>query len=159
MAEEDDKVVKISPKSQFQDWFNPRGNNVFGTGLSMEEYMAWSLVNNTRNSMPLIRDRIETNRRRDLILQLSKAIYDLAPDRHFFSIRIAESAIDEIILGDWARVKDIETFLTFAMEDKALQEVYEPVYAPIREILHRAWSEAPPIQEPLTEMAVIPGGL
>lgn len=149
---------KKGPKAQLDEWFDPYGNNVMGTGLTLDEFIAWSAVRRVHNAFSMLQDRSEVERRRELILDLSREIHALAPTRHYFSIRIAELALDAIILGDWEDVENTENLLTFDAEDAGLKARHYEAYAPIRAVLHRAWSEAPPSQRSRPELEVIPGG-
>lgn len=109
--------------------------NFLGSGLTMSDFMKLGHAEKLAASWTL-QSREERKRRLTAVMRLS---VELARVREVtgFSTRLAESAIEAVIEGDWKMVEEWAGHFTFDDEREELRREYAPVYLTFSELLHQ----------------------
>jgi hypothetical protein len=134
------------PKTEkFAEFFNPKSRNFFGTGLTLEEFMATHMAEQVSRSWT-IQPREEQKRRLHLVIELATELTKVRA-QITFSTALAEAAIEAVITGDWTMVNEWARYFTFEDECEGVARgTYQscaPFYARFRELLVAAYETRP----------------
>lgn len=128
-----DKPAKPDKRSRLAELLGTDSTNFLGTGLTMREFLQLGQAEKLASSWAL-QPREERKRRLAAVMQLSVELTRIH-ETTTFSTRLAESAIESVIEGDWKMVEEWAEHFTFADEDDQLSQKYAPVFAVFRELL------------------------
>lgn len=126
--------IKQAPRKRLADLLDP--TNFLGTGLTTREFVQLGHAEKLAASWTN-QPREERKRRLNAIMHLS---VELARVRETtaFSTRLAESAIEAVIEGDWKMVEEWAGHFTFNDESVELRQKYAPIFSTFRELLLQA---------------------
>lgn len=128
-----DKPNKPDKRERFAELLGTDSKNFLGTGLTFTEFMQLHKAEQIAESWAL-QPVEEQKRRRKAVIQLSIELGRIT-EHHGFSTRLAEMAIEAVIVGDWKMVQEWADHFTFDTEGEDLRAQYAPVFAVFRELL------------------------
>jgi len=163
-AELEEKIEEILDKQDATEarrdklagYFDPKGNNFMGSGLSLVEFMALGKLEAYERALP--QQPLEERRRRwDLIhrmvdeqsrlrLEHGNPSYSDESRRILYGESInCHTAIEAVYEGDVQKLRDVSTWLTFpdAISNPGDKEKWEPIYADFRKLVIAAYEGAP----------------
>ena len=128
-----DKPAKKDARARLAELLGTDSTNFLGTGLTMREFLQLGQAEKLAASWA-IQTRDERKRRLAAVMRLSVELARIH-ETTTFSTRLAESAIESVIEGDWKMVEEWAEHFTFTDEDDQLSQKYAPVFAVFRELL------------------------
>lgn len=131
-----DKKDKKDKRERLVELLSPNSKNFLGTGLSFEELSQLVTAEKIATSWAL-QPAVERKRRRSLVIQLAQELGRVQEQTNF-ATRLAEMAIEAVIEGDWAMVKEWAEHFAFDTEDPQIRDQAAPPYAVFRELLLQA---------------------
>lgn len=124
---------KKDARARLAELLGADSTNFLGTGLSMREFLQLGQAEKLSASWA-IQTREERKRRLGAVMQLSVELAKIC-ETMTFSSRLAESAIEAVIEGDWKMVEEWAEYFAFADEREEIRIPCAPVYATFRELL------------------------
>jgi hypothetical protein len=131
-----DKPNKPDKRERLSELLSFDSKNFLGTGLTFTEFMQLHKAEQLAESW-VIQPVEEQKRRRKAVIQLSIELGRIT-EHHGFSTRLAEMAIEAVIVGDWTMVQEWADHFALDTEGEGLRAEYAPVFAVFRELLLQA---------------------
>jgi hypothetical protein len=128
-----DKPAKKDARSRLAELLGTDSTNFLGTGMTMREFLLLGHAEKLTASWA-IQPREERKRRLGAVMQLSVELTRIQ-ETTAFSTRLAESAIEAVIEGDWKQVEEWTAHFTFADENDQIRQQYAPIFTVFRELL------------------------
>lgn len=120
---------------------DPDAKNWLGTGLSMQEFFAARRVQEIQNSI-IFQDREEERRRIELIVELAGELNAIR-QRTNFSMLLAEGAIEDVIRGEWGKLREVGEQHRFEDESERIRAEYAPIYSRFVELCQKGFESRP----------------
>jgi hypothetical protein len=125
-----------NPRERLAELLGSDSTNFLGTGLTMHEFVQLGQAEKLTASWSL-QPREERDRRLGAVMRLSVELARVRETTNF-STRLAESAIEAVIEGDWKMVEEWAGHFTFDEESEDLRQKYAPIFLMFRELLLQA---------------------
>jgi hypothetical protein len=132
----DDKPSKPDKRERLAELLGTGSKNFLGTGLTMEEFIQLFNAEKLAASW-FIQPPEERKRRRRTVIQLSQELGRIEAINGF-ATRLGELAIEAVIEGDWAMVKEWADHFSFDDEGEDLRARAAPTWTTFRELLLQA---------------------
>ncbi len=130
----EDKAKRLE---QTKVWLDPKSDDFMGTGMNLEDLTLSGTADQISRSY-VMQDPVERRRRLQAVIQLSHALFEIRKET-IFATRLAESAIGDVLMGDWAMVREWLKQFTFSDESgswaQGQAKTYKPFLTALRESL------------------------
>lgn len=137
-------MSKPTRAEKFTEFFGPGSKNFFGSGLTLEQFMAVYKAEEFERSWTM-QSPDEKKRRLHLVVELSCELKNIYEQTNH-ATALAEMAIEAVITGDWAQVQDLAQLFHYNDEREVSPEAYEStrtIYTKFRELLAAAYETRP----------------
>lgn len=125
-------------KDKLKAYFDPKGDNFLGTGMSMQEFMASQRIEQIQCAY-VTAERPERKHRLKYILLLSHELEEIKKTT-IQATGLAEMSIEHIILGEWKTASDFIQWLAFEDEDRSGMA---KIFAKFVKLLREAYETRP----------------
>ncbi|MBD3262205.1 MAG: hypothetical protein GF334_11160 [Candidatus Altiarchaeales archaeon] len=124
-------------KTRLKGWLDPAGNNFFGSGMNLQEFVLAGQIGRIRLSFSN-QERREQKRRLDLIIRASHALEGIRKVS-LQATAYAERAIEAIITGETDPLKMENMFdLCFPEDQPEYRAQFEALWEPFLKVIEEA---------------------
>jgi len=116
---------------------NPLSDNFMGSGMTLQEFVLKGRIDIWQRSF-VNQPRPEKKRRLNLLIRLSVELTKIR-EQTIVATGLAESALEDLIEGDWAMLKEWASHFSFEDEHEEVRVRYAPLYAKFAEICKEAY--------------------